>query len=141
MAPHVQRSFGAVVIIVTDPVGRMVIVREASRRNPLWKFPGGGIEEGEYPLDAAIRELREETGLSIEGKNVQYFTIIPKGNHNLYVYHGQLLSWKGLTQEGRDGEETRVVFCHEILRMSDFLRDHHIILNRFIARSGTGILP
>ncbi|BDA79182.1 hypothetical protein LPTSP3_g21120 [Leptospira kobayashii] len=29
-----------------------------------WEFPGGGIEEGEIPEEAAIRELKEETGFS-----------------------------------------------------------------------------
>lgn len=53
---------GAVLsIIVRD--GRMLLV---CRRNPpdqgLWGFPGGRIEYGESYLDAAARELREETG-------------------------------------------------------------------------------
>jgi len=30
----------------------------------LWSFPGGKVEEDETPLDAAVREFKEETGLT-----------------------------------------------------------------------------
>jgi 8-oxo-dGTP diphosphatase len=45
--------------------GEVLIARRASDQHlpDAWEFPGGKIEDGEEPHDAALRELREETGL------------------------------------------------------------------------------
>lgn len=54
----------AVVVIVCPQPGEMLLVRQY--RHPLaresWEIVAGGMEPGESPEDAAVRELREETG-------------------------------------------------------------------------------
>ncbi len=58
------RSRGAHAVAVTAE-GRIVLVR--LRYAPGWRLPGGGIEPGETPEEAALRELREEIGLISHG--------------------------------------------------------------------------
>ena len=37
---------------------------------PAWQMPQGGIEDGENTRDAALRELREETGIAAENVEI-----------------------------------------------------------------------
>lgn len=43
------------------------------------KAPGGGIEEGEDPKDAALREYEEETGYSVSEDNLEQITVFKMG--------------------------------------------------------------
>ena len=53
--------------LVTDEAGRLLLGRRAGKPwQGHWDTPGGFVEEGEHPLEALVRELREETGLDIE---------------------------------------------------------------------------
>lgn len=48
-----------------DADGRVLIMlwRDPASGELIWEPPGGGIEGDETPADAAVRELREETGI------------------------------------------------------------------------------
>lgn len=54
--------------VVWDDEGRILLARGSAKADdPGWWFlPGGGVEHGEHPRDAVIREFAEETGLTIE---------------------------------------------------------------------------
>jgi 8-oxo-dGTP pyrophosphatase MutT (NUDIX family) len=55
-------------VIVVDPADRVLLLRGSDVRTPAdryWVTVGGGLDEGESPADAAVRELFEETGLRV----------------------------------------------------------------------------
>ncbi len=56
--------FRAGVVLVVRRDGGDVLVFERGDAPGAWQFPQGGIDVGETPLDAAWRELAEETGLT-----------------------------------------------------------------------------
>lgn len=61
---------------------RAVIVRDGklamihSQRDGYYKFPGGGIEAGEEPVAAMIRETREEAGLTVIPESVREYGLV-----------------------------------------------------------------
>ena len=58
---------------------RSIIIREGriamvhSLKYDYYKFPGGGIEAGEDPVDTVIRETKEEAGLSVIRDSVREY--------------------------------------------------------------------
>lgn len=51
--------------VITDDEGRVLLALWHEGRPPAWTMPGGGLEPGEDPADAAVREVREETGFDV----------------------------------------------------------------------------
>ncbi len=59
-----RHTVGAVALI-RDAEGRICLVRSGVRRRR-WTLPGGGVERGEAPGETVVREVLEETGLTVE---------------------------------------------------------------------------
>ncbi len=61
-----DRPIAAVGAVVVDQ-GRLLLIRRGKPPRPgQWSLPGGGQELGESHTEAALREVREETGLIVE---------------------------------------------------------------------------
>jgi putative (di)nucleoside polyphosphate hydrolase len=50
-------------IMVINREGRVFAGQRLDNPEPAWQMPQGGIDEGETPREAALRELVEETGI------------------------------------------------------------------------------
>ena len=57
-------------LILEDAEGRALIVK--AHYKSYWTFPGGVIDLGETPLQGAVRETREEVGLTIDPAMVTF---------------------------------------------------------------------
>jgi 8-oxo-dGTP pyrophosphatase MutT (NUDIX family) len=65
-------------LVVLDVDSRLLLLHIRDLSNPqfgtAWELPGGGMEPDETYLDAAVRELREETGIAIAPGRVSHPT-------------------------------------------------------------------
>ncbi|CAN5428022.1 hypothetical protein BH09ACT12_BH09ACT12_12000 [soil metagenome] len=67
--PHRFQRVAAYALITRDePTPAVLLTRISAQgfHTGVWALPGGGVEHGESPTDAVVRELREETGLEAE---------------------------------------------------------------------------
>jgi 8-oxo-dGTP pyrophosphatase MutT (NUDIX family) len=63
-APTANSMVPAVTAIIRDEDDRLLLIHRTD--NDRWSLPGGGVELGESVTEAVIREVQEETGISVE---------------------------------------------------------------------------
>ncbi len=103
----IEHSGGAVIIAVTGE-RRMAMIRQF--RKPagkvMFEVPAGKIDPGEDPMDAAIRELKEETGYT--ASSVRYLTrFYPTVGYSEEVLYLYLM--EGLTPGETDFDENEAI--------------------------------
>jgi 8-oxo-dGTP pyrophosphatase MutT (NUDIX family) len=63
-SPRLEFSAGG---LVFDDEGRVLLIRARDLRNqPVWTLPKGALNPGETSVNAALREVQEETGYKCE---------------------------------------------------------------------------
>ncbi len=72
-----NQQTGHVLIAVADQRGRIILGGKSSLFPPgITRFAGGGIDEGEMPVQAAVRELTEELGLVLAEEQLVPLAIV-----------------------------------------------------------------
>ena len=105
-------------IMLLNRQGLVFIGRRRNKKQPEhvapgheWQMPQGGIDEGENPFDAALRELWEETNVSsvsLIAEAPEWYAYDLPGDVSKKAwrgrYQGQRQKWFAFAFEGDDGE-------------------------------------
>ncbi len=85
--------------------GRKEVLLIKRRDLPVWVIPGGGIDEGESPEEAARREVHEESGYSVSiTRQVAEYSPVNFLTQTTYLFEGIILGGAATT-----GNETKEV--------------------------------
>ena len=123
-AKHGQRRPGRlrrnVGLVITDGHGKVLAgLRSHANGGKAWQLPQGGIERNERPLQAAYRELEEETGITREqvkligerGRWTQYW--LPKEWVQGRRFAGQTQKWYLFMYTAEEGPDITKALHHE----------------------------
>lgn len=99
-------------VVLFHPDGRVWLGQRAATPGPYnWQFPQGGVDEGEDLYAAALRELKEETGVvstsllgRVEGWLTYDFPEGWSGSKARKGWKGQRQAWFALRFEGDEAE-------------------------------------
>jgi len=111
-------------VVLTDGQGRVFAGQRADMDTPAWQMPQGGIDKGETPVKAALRELREETGVkrkhvTVLGETADWlpYDLPPEVLPYRGKYRGQTQKWVLMRLDAGDDV---IDLTHEDVEFSDW---------------------
>ena len=84
------------IILIED--GKLALIERYRNERHYFIFPGGGVDEGETPEQAAIREAEEELGIIVKvnqkvaevfiNGNIQHYFLVDQGQRGIRHWDG-----------------------------------------------------
>lgn len=92
------------VVCLLEDGGRVLLQNRKKEDWHGWALPGGHVEPGESFVDAAIREMQEETGLTIRNPRLVGVKQFPIEAGRYVVLLFKAVEWSGTLTSSEEGE-------------------------------------
>lgn len=136
MSEAVNRNYTtghAVAVLIITPQG-IPLIRDPKKPAPIfWKAPGGRSNTNENAKSAAVREVKEETGITLAENDLLIIHEEDRGSHVLTLFVARIASIQHLKINGDEGEEIKLFLPKEILAMPDFFPNHRRAFEKILA--------
>jgi ATP/GTP-binding protein len=115
---RVSRPASAGVVIYNDKKEALVL---KANYKPYWSFPGGWIEDNQTPIQAAVRELSEETGILIIPQRLKFLYIINRVSNIMqsyqfiFEYSGMIDDFTSIKLQPEEIDDYKFVSREEVL--------------------------
>lgn len=122
----------AVAVLIITPEG-IPLVRDPKKPPPVfWKAPGGRSRAEETAEETAMREIKEEIGISISPDDLRPVHKEDKGSHIVTLFVSKLMVMPRIKSRGDEGEEIKIFPPREIAAMPDFFPNHRKAYGKII---------